>query len=330
MTRASRQSSLRRWTARHAVPVLVALAVGAGIGALIGRSMDAPPTAVPPPVSKAPDSKAPDSVKPPAAKAPAVEPRFGEATPKPATPRQESAWKRHAMPDPATGARPMIAVVIDDLGMDRVRSARAADLRAPLTLSWLAYAPDLPAQTAHAHAAGHELLVHLPMQPLSADADPGPRTLTTEADAATNLRNLQWALGRFEGYVGVNNHMGSRFTADGTALRPILAEVGRRGLLFLDSRTTAESVVIPLARGLGLPHAGRDVFLDDDGAPDAIRARLAETEAIARRNGYVVAIGHPRDATLAALAAWLPEVERRGFVLVPLSAVVRRNGGVGG
>ncbi|MBZ0325745.1 MAG: divergent polysaccharide deacetylase family protein, partial [Alphaproteobacteria bacterium] len=153
-----------------------------------------------------------------------------------------------------------------------------------------------------------------------------PWALTTEATPAENLRNLEWALGRFDGYVGINNHMGSRFTANSAALRPILAEINRRGLLFLDSRTTAESVAIPLARGLGLPHAGRDVFLDDDAAPEAIRAKLGETEAIARRNGHAIAIGHPRDATLAALGAWLPEVERRGFVLVPLSAVVRRNG----
>ena len=117
--------------------------------------------------------------------------------------------------------------------------------------------------------------------------------------------------------------MGSRFTADRGAMQPVLAELGARGLYFIDSRTTAATVAADMARAAGLPAASRDVFLDNETVAAAVRARLAEAETIARRRGSAIAIGHPHDATLAALAAWLPEARARGFTLVPASAVVR-------
>ena len=138
------------------------------------------------------------------------------------------------------------------------------------------------------------------------------------------MARLDWSLARFEGYVGVNNHMGSRFTGSVADLAPVLQEIQARGLLFLDSKTSSASVAAGLARRLALPFVERDVFLDhsfDD--PAAIRRQLAALEATARRRGFAVAIGHPHDATLTELARWLPEAERRGFALVPVSAIVR-------
>ncbi|MCW2247620.1 polysaccharide deacetylase 2 family uncharacterized protein YibQ [Azospirillum fermentarium] len=238
------------------------------------------------------------------------------------------AWQRNAVPSRVLPDRPAIAIVIDDMGLDRKRSARVVGLPAPLTLAWLPYAHDLPAQTKTARAAGHELMVHLPMEP-SVKADPGPNALLSSLPAEEIRRRLTAALASFDGYVGVNNHMGSRFTADRSLMAPVLAEIQKRGLLWLDSRTTPNSAAGGLAGPLHLPFAGRDVFLDNVETVTAVRTQLSRTEAVARHQGVAIAIGHPHDATIDALAAWLPEVQKRGFTLVTISAVVRARG-VGG
>jgi hypothetical protein len=231
-------------------------------------------------------------------------------------------WRRYAAASPETGGRPMVVVVIDDLGMDRKRTARAIGLHDPLTLSFLAYADDLKKQTAAARAAGHELLMHVGMEPVSESVDPGPNVLLTGLGSKEIRHRLEWDLGRSKGYVGINNHMGSKFTADPSAMTVVMEMLKRRGLLFLDSRTTGRSVGAKLARELGVPVAERNIFLDNVNETAAVDARLGELERLARRRGYAVAIGHPRDATLNALERWLQNLGDRGFALVPLSAVV--------
>ena len=217
----------------------------------------------------------------------------------------------------------MIAIVIDDMGLDRKRSARVVGLPAPLTLAWLPYANDLPNQTKVARAAGHELMVHIPMEPQASDIDPGPDAMRVGIGNAELLRRLDRGLKSFDGYIGVNNHMGSRFTEDAAGMKVILGELQRRGLMFLDSRTTSHSVASGIARGMHLPALGRDVFLDDDMSPAAVRESLAKVEAVARRQGYAIAIGHPHDATVDALVSWLPAVAAKGFALVPVSAILK-------
>ena len=117
--------------------------------------------------------------------------------------------------------------------------------------------------------------------------------------------------------------MGSRGTADPGLMLAVLAEVARRGLVFVDSRTTPLSVVPAIAGRLGVPFATRDVFLDDEPTAEAVRARLAEAERLARRHGSAIAIGHPYPATLAVLAGWLPDAERRGVRLATVRSLTR-------
>jgi polysaccharide deacetylase 2 family uncharacterized protein YibQ len=245
--------------------------------------------------------------------------------PSPATTPAQPAWQRFAVTPPAIDGRAMVAIVLDDLGLDRKRTERAIHLPGPLTLSFMTYAEELPRQTAMAHEAGHELLLHVPMQPLDAHLDSGPNSLQTDLNRDEVLRRLRWGLDRFSGYVGINNHMGSRFTSDAIGMTPVIEELHARGLLFLDSRTTGTTVGEALARKRGVPAVARNVFLDDEIAAPAIAARLADLEQVARRKGAAVAIGHAHDATLAALAAWLPTLAAKQLVLVPLSTVVRRN-----
>jgi len=167
------------------------------------------------------------------------------------------------------------------------------------------------------------------MEPLSKSFDAGPSPLDVGMSGDEVLQRLRWDLARFDGYVGINNHMGSRFTADAEALQPVMQELHQRGLLFIDSRTVAHSAGVEVARKYGVPHAGRDVFLDDEISAPAIDARLGELERVARHAGNAIAIGHPHDATLDALQRWLRDAPARGFVLVPVSAIVKERGGEG-
>lgn len=238
---------------------------------------------------------------------------------------QLAAWQRHAVPLPAEPEDgPRIALVVDDLGPNRENTDRVVELPGPLTLAFLVYSDGLPDVATRARAAGHELLAHVPMEPEdTAHHDPGPNVLKADLAADELRRRLAWGLDRFSGYVGVNNHMGSRFTASAAGMRPVMAELRRRGLLFLDSKTTADTVGPALARELGVPHAARDVFLDNDPDAPAVRDQLARLEQVARQTGLAIGIGHPHDGTIEALAEWLPTLRSRGFRLVPVSAIVR-------
>ncbi|MBL8671446.1 MAG: divergent polysaccharide deacetylase family protein [Alphaproteobacteria bacterium] len=240
-----------------------------------------------------------------------------------AVPDRLPTWKRFAVAAPATHGRALVAVVIDDMGVDRARSARAAQLPGPLTLSYLPYAGELRRQAASARAAGHELMLHLPMEPNRSD-DPGPHALKV-ADSPQALKaSLSWALGQFDGFVGANNHMGSRFTADHARMRLVLQELNRRGLMFLDSRTTPHSVGGAVAREIGMPSLDRDIFLDHIPGYEPVLGQLAKTEALARKTGAAIVIGHPLDGTIEALAQWLPRMAERGLALVPLTAILER------
>jgi uncharacterized protein len=224
---------------------------------------------------------------------------------------------------PEAADNPRIAIVIDDLGLNRASTERAVALAAPVTLAFMAYAEDLPRQADVAQRAGHELLLHVPMEPLDRAVDMGRNGLAARLGRDEILRRLRWDLDRFAGYVGINNHMGSRFTADAGGMTVVLEELKSRGLFFLDSRTTPATVGARLAQGMGLAFAERDVFLDDEPSAAAIAVRLQKLEATARRNGTAIAIGHPHEATLAALGPWIASLQQKGLGLVPVSEIVR-------
>ena len=235
-------------------------------------------------------------------------------------------WQQFAVAATPSGNKPLIAIVIDDMGVDRKRSAIAIGLKAPLTLSFLTYATDLKSQTERARLRGHELMLHVSMEPRSSTVDPGPNALLTNLSETELRQRLEWGFGRFSNYVGLNNHMGSKFTSDSKAMRIVIEEITRRGLLFLDSRTSGKTVGAKLARELGVPVVERNIFLDHKNNIRAVNIQLAQVEKMARRTGAVIAIGHPRDATLKALQVWLKGVEAKGFQLVPLSTIVKKIG----
>lgn len=233
------------------------------------------------------------------------------------------AWIRNAaLSNPVLG-EPMIAIVIDDLGIDQPRTARTIALQGVLTLSFIPYGYNLGDHVRNARAQGHEVMLHLPMEPMNPDVDPGPNALLAGMKPDDLADRIDWAMEQFGGYVGINNHMGSRFTAWEPGMRAVLERLRAKGLLFLDSITTQETVGYRLARSMGVANTTRDVFLDHDMRREAVAAALAKTERIARDRGYAVAIGHPHDGTIEELAAWIPTLKAKGFQLVPVSTIVR-------
>lgn len=234
-------------------------------------------------------------------------------------------WRKLGVPMPVGAKPPFIAIVIDDMGLARRNSTRAVALPAPLTLSYMSYAPDLSEQTAAARAAGHELMLHLPMEPLDAKRNnPGPYALLVNQEEGEWRRRVNWSLDRFEGFAGVNNHMGSRFTADAEAMGIVLSEIHKRGLFWLDSLTGPRSTGVAQAGRLGMAATGRDLFLDDERDAEAgVPAQLAILERIAREHGDAIGIGHPHAQTLNALERWLVEAPKRGFTLISASAMLK-------
>lgn len=212
----------------------------------------------------------------------------------------------------------LIALVIDDAGLSEAATRRAIALPREVTLAFLPYGASSPLLAREAAAAGHDVILHMPMAPDGA-SDPGPDALAPEVPQAENVARLSRALDLFPLAIGINNHMGSRMTRDAAAMAPVLDAIAARGLIFLDSRTTPESVAGAMARARGLRALDRDVFLDNDMNAPAIEERLAALELMARQRSVAIAIGHPHEATLDALEKWVEGLDARGLRLVRLT-----------
>ena len=269
------------------------------------------------------EALAPEIKEPPApepkmayAKPPVVAPPVIETPAPGAAPRQRPA-PRTVPPGSAK-----IAIVIDDMGMKRGMTGPFAALPGRLTFAFLPYAGDLRRQTRRVREAGHELFVHLPMEPESRIEDPGPNALLTRLSAEELVGRIKWNLNRFDGFVGINNHMGSLFTQSRAHMRPVLEAMRSRQLVYLDSRTSATDVGPELAEELGVPWVGRDIFLDNIRTRIAIDEQLARTVRVAQQRGQAVAIGHNYQVTLDALRDWLPEIQSAGFQLVTISELI--------
>lgn len=235
------------------------------------------------------------------------------------------AWQAYSRPSPGDEKAGRIAVVIGNLGLaDTVTERAINDLPPDITLSFAPYADNVASWVARARAAGHEVLLDLPMEPIDYPKnDPGPKALFTSLGQQQNIERLQWVLSRAAGYVGVTNYMGSRFTTSPEALRPVLEALRDRGLMFLDSRSAARSLATTMASDVNLPRAVNDRFIDVKASRAAIDRRLEELESIAKRDGAAVGIGYPYPVTLDRIEKWAEEIGKRNDLqLAPISAIV--------
>ncbi|MDI1342695.1 MAG: divergent polysaccharide deacetylase family protein [Pseudolabrys sp.] len=218
---------------------------------------------------------------------------------------------------------PRIAIVINGLGISASGTAEAFDkLPGPVTFALTPYATDVKKLAEHARAAEHEVLLQTPMEPFDyPDNDPGPQTLLTSVTSEQNIDRLQWLMSRFQGYVGIVSYMGARFTASEQALSPVLNETAKRGLIFVDNGSSTRSVASQIAGSQNLPFAKTDIVLDAVPTAIEIDRALGRLEMIAREGGSAVGMATAQPGTIARIAEWAGKIEKRGFVLVPISMV---------
>ncbi len=220
-------------------------------------------------------------------------------------------------------ANPRLAIILDDLGYDRAAADALLALPFPLTVSVLPHLPLSMEVAEEAFRRGDQVLLHLPMEPLVDGAKPEEVELRVGMNAAQVGDALAGMLETVPHVVGVNNHQGSRATADAVLMQELMPALRERGLFFIDSRTTAATVAYVAAERSQVRAASRKVFLDDTPTREAILAQLDLAARDAVRDGTAIAIGHPHPATIAALTEGVPRVEARGIRLVFASDVVQ-------
>ncbi|MFI4996780.1 MAG: divergent polysaccharide deacetylase family protein [Hyphomicrobiales bacterium] len=235
----------------------------------------------------------------------------------------------YARPAPAAAkGRPRIALVIGGLGLnDQTTAGAMSKLPGEVSLAFAPYGANLRAQTVKAREAGHEILLQMPMEPFDyPQNNPGPQTLTTDAGAAQNLERLHWVMARTSGFVGIENFLGARFTADEAAVTPILKDLADRGLVFLDDGSSARSIAPAIGASLHLPVQRADMVID--AAPNAamIDAALERLEAMAREKGLACASGSALPVTIERLSHWAATLSERGIDLVPVTATLNLRG----
>jgi polysaccharide deacetylase 2 family uncharacterized protein YibQ len=335
-----------------AVAVLAAIVLGAVVmvrflsppeprPALTERKKPPLKAETPPPRPRPPDTRPGD--KPSAAQVPArpapeekpapSKPPAYEVFPEkpPASKNGESETLHAALPPTPPELQPgrklpRVAIIIDDLGYDRSLAEKLIGLNAPFTLAILPHSPHQDAIARLAQARGLELMLHLPMEPMEyPDVNSGLGTLHTRMGPDELLRVLEEDLAAVPHIKGVNNHMGSRLTASSEQMYQVFSVLKKRGLYFVDSRTTDESICKPSARLFQLPFAQRDVFIDHQQDPAFIRRQIRELIRIAYRKGEAVGIAHPHQATYTILKEELPAL-RQKVEIVPASALVRPAG----
>ncbi|SDA68768.1 divergent polysaccharide deacetylase family protein [Sinorhizobium sp. NFACC03] len=227
---------------------------------------------------------------------------------------------------PWSGARgTRIALVVGGLGLSQTGTQKAIrDLPGEVTLGFATAGNSLQRWMQEARRSGHEILLQVPMEPFDYPAnDPGPNTLRIGLGAKKNLAELHQNLAEITNYTGIMNYLGGRFLSDADALEPVMRDLGKRGLLFLDDGTSAQSLSGKLADAFDVPHGFADLTLDTELSRSAILKKLDELERIARRNGTAIGVASAFDESVGAIASWIGEAQGRGIEIVGVSALVK-------
>ena len=219
---------------------------------------------------------------------------------------------------------PGIAIIIDDLGYQQGPGKRVVDLPGAVACAFLPDGPHTAELARQAHARQKEVMLHLPMQPVGhfhARREAG--VLTLDMTQQQFVRTLRANIEAVPYASGLNNHMGSLLTQHPGTMAWLMQALGEQGdLFFVDSRTTRATVARQLAGEYGIPSMSRNVFLDNEPDPEAVRAQFRQLLAIARREGTALAIGHPYPATLAVLEEELAQLAAQGIQLLPVSGLI--------
>ncbi|MDU8600314.1 divergent polysaccharide deacetylase family protein [Pseudomonas syringae] len=229
----------------------------------------------------------------------------------------------HAAPAESSGKPPKayLSLIIDDLGQNPQRDSRTLALPGPVTLAIMPDTPHATEFARQAHRAGKTVMLHMPMDPAT-----GPYAWHPELPLPELESRLNAALLKVPYAAGINNHMGSRMTAEPVAMTWLMAELQRRHLFFVDSRTSVKTVAAAEAQRIGLASVSRDVFLDDERTAEAITRQLQTAIKIARKYGSAVVIGHPYPVTLDVLERELPNLKAQGVEWIDLRSMIGERG----
>ena len=217
----------------------------------------------------------------------------------------------------AAPAKAYLTLIIDDLGQSQARDARTLALPGPVTLAVMPDTPHATEFARQAHKAGKTVILHMPMDPAT-----GPYAWHPDAPLPELEKRLNAALLKVPYASGLNNHMGSRMTAQPQAMAWLMGELQRRSLFFVDSRTSAATVAAAKAQAQGLASLSRDVFLDDVRTTEAIAGQLRIAVELARKQGSAVMIGHPYPQTLEVLERELPRLKAQGIEWIEIHQMI--------
>ena len=222
---------------------------------------------------------------------------------------------------------PVIAIVVGGLGVGAAKTTDAIMKLPPaVTLAFTPYGADPTKLTERARAQRHEILLQIPMEPFDyPDNDPGPQTLLTSLPPEQNIDRLYWHLSRFQGYAGIANFMGARFTAADAVMQPVIREAAKRGLGYLDDGSTPRSAAPALAMGQAMPFAKADFTIDAVPTSAEIDRTLVKLETLAKERGMAVGVASALPISIERLASWLKTLDSRGIMLVPLTTAMLKS-----
>lgn len=296
ITRKSKQKKLRRRIlSLLALFVLICLTGSAGLYVIFLRPAPAPVSPLPLLENQAKKPRTAPTPRPARPQTPAYE---EPAVPHTAPPKKTASPPAAAKPK---SHKPLVALIIDDMGYRQKSGDQLLALKLPLSYAFLPFAPFTESQLAQARKRRSDILLHLPLEATDPKWDPGPGTLTTRMDAYTMKIKLHENLRAVPYAIGINNHMGSRFTADADAMKKLLLAIRDLDIFFLDSITSSQSKGFSLAKEMGIKTGRRNVFIDNDQDPDKILAQLNGLVKYATAHGEAIGIGHPYPATVQAL-----------------------------
>ncbi|MCY1257169.1 hypothetical protein PSJE_21170 [Pseudomonas jessenii] len=227
----------------------------------------------------------------------------------------------HAEPAGSTSHKAYLSLIIDDLGQNLPRDRRVLALPGPVTAAIMPDTPHATKFAREAHRAGKIVILHMPMDPAT-----GPFAWHPELPVDELEKRLNAAFKMVPYTSGINNHMGSRMTAQPTAMAWLMAALQRRHKFFVDSRTSAQTVAAAQAQKIGLASVSRDVFLDDERTEAAILTQLQTAISLARKQGSAVMIGHPYPQTLAVLERELPKLKAQGIEWIDIRQMISVRG----
>lgn len=231
---------------------------------------------------------------------------------------------------PWSGARgTRVAIVVGGLGLSQTGSQKAIrDLPPEVTLGFAASGNSLQRWMQEGRREGHEILLQIPLEPFGyPGTNPGPDTLLAGDPAKVNIDRLHRSMAKITNYTGIMNYLGGRFLAEQAALEPVMRDIGKRGLLFLDDASSAQSLSGGIAKAISAPQGFADVLLDGEVTESAILRKLDELERIARRNGQAIGVASAFDESIAAISKWSRDAGGRGIEIVGVSALVSQQAG---